>query len=440
MKILRNQDGQVLVVTVLGMALFMGLVGLAVDVGLLFRATRQAQIAADAAAIAGALETQYNGSTNVTTVAQNAALANGATNTNQVTVSTSGGGSHTGTGFVQVIVKQPKPTIFMATMSQLLGANNYQGVNVAARAVAGVTPDPACIYLLDPTAQGSLSAKGNFTINAAGCGVDINSNNTSAVCVTGNGNAGTFNSPYVRIRATSLTTGQNCNGTLDTQTFTGASYTSDPLGGITGPYTSNSWSGCDTTLSTSTITSSTSIPNVGVVCFSNFVQISGTVNLNNSNTTAYVFEQGVEVMQNAVVTSSGTFSIAGGLYNANGGGSCIGGNAKTGFLQDSQSTLDITAPSSGFSRGIAIMEPSGDTTPLQVQFGSNTSTNSGSGVIDGLIYAPSATVYLHDNGGTVSATGLIADTLDVCSSTLNITSYNKSPGNASPLNSVQLVE
>jgi hypothetical protein len=49
-------------------------------------------------------------------------------------------------------------------------------------------------------------------------------------------------------------------------------------------------------------------------------------------------------------------------------------------------------------------------------------------------------VYLHDNGGTASATGLIADTLNVCSSTLNITSYNNAPGNASPLNSVQLVE
>lgn len=439
MKILRNEEGQVLLTTVLGMALFMGLVGLAVDVGMLFRATRQAQIAADSAAIAGALEMQYNGSTNVTTRAQNAALANGATATNQVTVSTNGGGYHVGTGFVQVVVSQPKPTIFMATMSQLMGANNYQGVHVAARAVAGVTPDPSCIYLLDGTAQGALSAQGNFTINAAGCGADINSNNTKAVCVTGNGNAGTFNAPYVKVRAPSLTTGQNCNGTLDTQTFTGVSYVSDPLGGVTGPI-SNTWSGCDTTLSVTSVTSSTSIPNVGTVCFSNFVQISGTVNLNNSNTNAYVFEQGVEIMQGATVTSTGTFDIAGGNQNPNGGGSCIGGNQKTGFLQDSQSTLNITAPGSGFSKGIAIMEPSGLTTPLQIQFGSNTSTNSGSGVITGLIYAPSATVYLHDNGGTASATGLIADMLSVCSSTLNITSYNNSPGNHSPLNSIQLVE
>jgi hypothetical protein len=86
------------------------------------------------------------------------------------------------------------------------------------------------------------------------------------------------------------------------------------------------------------------------------------------------------------------------------------------------------------------MEPSGDTTPLEIQFGSN-SGNYGSGTLDGLIYAPSAEVYLHDNGGSgVSATGLISDTLNICSSSLTINSYNNAPGNASPLNSIQLVE
>src|SRR6516162_278919 len=113
MKIFRDEDGQLMVFTALGMIMLLGLVALAVDVSLLFRAKRQAQIAADAGAIAGALELEYNGASNVVTNSQNAALANGMTNTNQVTVSTSGGGSHTGSGFVQVIVNKPNPTFFM---------------------------------------------------------------------------------------------------------------------------------------------------------------------------------------------------------------------------------------------------------------------------------------------------------------------------------------
>jgi hypothetical protein len=433
MKILRQEEGQVVPIIIVGAAMIIGLIGLSVDTGLLFRAQRQAQIAADSGAIAGAIELNYNGSTNVSTNAIAAAQSNGVTNANQVAVSASGGGSHTGTGFVQVTITQPNPTIFMATMSMLIGGHNFQSVNVGARAVAGITPDPSCIYLLNKTSSGALTAQGAFTVSAPDCGTDINSNSTTAVCVTGNGNSGTFNSPYVRVRAPSLTTQGNCNGTLDTPTFTGVASVTDPLGGITGPITP-SWTGCGTTSNATTISANEN--SSGIVCYKNTVQISGTVTLNAS---MYVFENGVEIMTGANVTSKGTIDIAGGNLKKNGGSSCIGGNKEGGLLQDSSSTLNITAPSTGISKGIAIMEPPGDATPLEIQFGSN-SGNYGSGVVDGLIYAPSATVYLHDNGGSVSATGLIADSLDVCSSSLNITSYNDSPGNSSPLNSIQLVE
>lgn len=432
---LRQEEGQVIPIMIVGAAMIMGLVGLAVDTGLLFRAQRQAQIAADAAAISGAIELNYNGSTNVKTNAQAAAKSNGVPDSNNVAVSTTGGGYHTGSGFVQVTITQPNPTIFLATMGQLINAGNrWQSVNVGARAVAGVTPDPSCIYLLNQSSSGALSAKGSFSISAPNCGTDINSNSTTAVCVTGGGNNGTFNSPYVRVRATSLITSQNCNGTLNTPTFTGVANVTDPLGGITGPTSANGWKGCTTTSSAKTITANET--STGTVCFTNTVQISGTLTMNAS---MYVFENGVEIMTGANVTSKGTFDIAGGNLKKNGGSSCIGGNKEGGLLQDSNSTLNISGPSSGISKGIAIMEPYGVTTPLEVQFGSN-SGNYGSGVLNGLIYAPSATVYLHDNGGSVSATGLISDSLDVCSSSLSITSYNDSPGNYSPLNSIQLVE
>ena len=62
MKSIRGESGQVLVLTVLCMAVLLGFMSLAIDVGLLFRAKRNVQIAADAAAIAGALDYKYNNS------------------------------------------------------------------------------------------------------------------------------------------------------------------------------------------------------------------------------------------------------------------------------------------------------------------------------------------------------------------------------------------
>ena len=77
MRLLREESGQVLVLTLVCMGILFGMLGLAVDVGTLFHARRNMQTAADAAAMAGATELYYNGPTNVTAVAQAAAKANG---------------------------------------------------------------------------------------------------------------------------------------------------------------------------------------------------------------------------------------------------------------------------------------------------------------------------------------------------------------------------
>ena len=59
MKIREDQSGQVLVLAALAMTALMGFMALATDVGILFRARRNRQIAADAAAVAGALDYLY---------------------------------------------------------------------------------------------------------------------------------------------------------------------------------------------------------------------------------------------------------------------------------------------------------------------------------------------------------------------------------------------
>ena len=53
MKWLREESGQVLVMTFFSMGILLGALGLAVDVGVLLHARRNMQAAADAAAMAG---------------------------------------------------------------------------------------------------------------------------------------------------------------------------------------------------------------------------------------------------------------------------------------------------------------------------------------------------------------------------------------------------
>ena len=105
-----------------------------------------------------------------------------------------------------------------------------------------------------------------------------------------------------------------------------------------------------------------------------------------------------------------------------------------GTFTQNNSILSIHAPTSGTYNGIAIMQPAGNATQLQVQFGSGGQT------LDGMIYAPGAEVFLQDNGGGVTATGVIADTMFIKSSSLTIPSYSAAHPTTTPLKAVTLVE
>ena len=97
MKLMKDESGQILALTVLSMTLLIACIALAVDVGVLFRAKRQAQIAADAAAVAGAMENFYHGSANAVAVGQAAGAANGIPSGDVAIIVGPRDGYHTGT-------------------------------------------------------------------------------------------------------------------------------------------------------------------------------------------------------------------------------------------------------------------------------------------------------------------------------------------------------
>lgn len=419
------------------MTTLLSFLALATDVGMLFHARRQLQIAADAAATTGAKDLLYGSTTTqAITDAQNASAANGFTNGTAGTVVTVNtpptAGYHKNSGYVEVIVSEPNPTYFM----KFFGIGS---MTVAARAVAGSpTPETTCGFLMDPSGI-DLQLQGSNTINSSGCGWYVNSKSTNAVALTGN--ALTFKSPYVNIY------GADPVSIGGTTVYPSAQAQSPP------PIESTGWQtgdACGQTISTTSYSSTldASTLNPQVVCFTGKnVDISGAT-LKNGD---FVFENGVTAGNTGGNTNiiSGTLDLEGGAFN-----------------QNSNSILSITAAQKNDAthcpscksvfggidyNGVALLVPATNSTypntpcatqqngavknnVLQVQFGSNNQS------FIGFIVAPNAMIFLQDNGGGTSYSGLYAACLYGKSSTITMNNYSTEFPYTTPLEVVSLVE
>ena len=422
MKFQKDESGSILAIVAICLPILMGFMGLAVDVGLLFRAKRNLQIAADSAAVAGALDYLYN---NSASSAQSAALASAAANgivpaTGGGTVSVTGGptvsvnapatsGPNAGVaGFIEVIISNPSPTFFLGMIS------HSSSVGVTARAVAG-SPGPSadCVYVLNPTASGAMLLEGSFNVSANHCGVVVDSNSGDALQFTGG--AGTLIAGSV-----SVVGGDGGQTGDSTPTpITHSSPVSDPIR-ITGPTPTN---GQCTSTNTTTTTLTATVPGPGQsnsVCYTKAISLNN-VTLGNG---IYVFENGVTTSGNVTTTvtpayGGATLDIENGSFNVNTG-----------------TVLNITAPWVGATNGIALMEPATNSNTITIQKGN------ASGSLTGIIYAPSAQLYLQDSGGGAGltlTTDLIVDQLFDKTATLTINSYSAT-NPTTPLRAVTLVE
>jgi len=400
----RDEDGQMLVITALSLVVLMGFLALAIDVGLLFRARRNMQIAADAAAMAGATQLFYGPKAQYQNAAYSAATANGVDHTlagNTVLVNSPPvDGPNTGCATcVEVRLGSPAQTFFAGLIT------GGHSMVVAARAVAGAPASgQACVYVMDPKAAKALTIHGSGAILMPDCGVYVNSDASNALCVTGSASKSTF--PWIDVVGSQPGNG-NCGGSLNQtgNVSLNSAVQNDPYGNLTGPVPDKSGnctgSGMTTDTSTKTISGAYNAPSGGTVCFTNAVTLSAGATLGDG---MYVFENGLTIGKGSVTvgttTNGATLDIYGGSYS-----------------QDTASALTIYAPTSGTYNAIALMQPSNNTNAMQVSFGSS------GAVFDGMIYAPAAYVTLHDEGGGgVTATGVVAGTMYINGS-LNIESY-----------------
>ena len=429
MRILKNESGQVLVFTVLWMSLLMGCVAMAVDVGMMFRAKRSVQTAADAAAFAGALDYLYRASTtSAVAVGKAASAANGYTDgTNGVVVTINpppvNGPNAGATGYVEAIITEPNPTVFM---SRFFGAS----FTIGARGVAGPPgPSTACVYILNPTASQAMELQGSFTVSAPNCGVVVDSNDPDALDFTGAG--GTLTAGSVAV------VGGDGGHTGDSTPtpVTGASPVSDPLQ-LTGPTPLNGGctAGGDGFAGESGTTDSTTTTLTGVVpgpgSAGQAICYTKAINLNNVTlgTGIYVFENGVTT--NGTITSGAggtTLDIYSGAFSVNTGTVLA--------LNPPQAPKDN--PTAYETNGIALMEPSTNSSEIKIQKGDAT------GSLTGIIYAPAAELFLQDSGGGAGitmTTDLIVNTLYDKTATLTINSYSQTYPTLTPLKSITLVE
>jgi Flp pilus assembly protein TadG len=424
MKRMREESGQAAIMAVLCLTCILGFVGFATDVGVLLHAKRNLQIAADAAALAGANEINID-PTQILTAAKAASAQNGFTDgVNSVTVTPSNGpadGPHAGdASYVEAIVTQTQPTFFMRLF-------NFSSMPVSARAVAfnGASNGFGCLTALNQTAPAAINLQGHFTVDAPGCQVIDSSKDPCALQFTGN--AGSLIAGSVGVVGPTLGGTQGvCGFPTDSSPLpvTGVPQTSDPLASTYQPLTAAQKGTCAAAPTGNTWGSSGGnvlADGSTVFCYSGNISISNTVTMMPG---IYVFTGSLGLQGHGQLQSNGgvTIYLAAPNGNMNMGGA---GNATLGSL---------TAPSSGLFKNVVIYEEPADTNPVDL-------TGTPISNLSGIIYLPSAQLKLGGTG-TLNQTlnvDLVVNTLfDFGNATVNITDFSASHN--TPLHTIALVE
>jgi Flp pilus assembly protein TadG len=370
--------GMVVVLMAMLLPLLIGTMALALDGGMLYLQRRQAQTAADAAALAGA----YSYSTTLSLssaqiAAKNAALGNGYTiQTSAITQPVA--------NEIAVTVTASPPRFFSG-----LWGSGAMTINASATALvssgSGSTPySTNSMVLLDGSMSSALALAGSATINASG-GIQVNS--TSSTAVNAN-NAGHTSSNISVVGGTTVNSGGSLSGTVNT----GASSVGDPLASLATPSapTASSTNGLagypgygSYTLQPGLYTSSVSLGNGGT-----FTMQPGL----------YYFQggAGLTVANGASLTGSGVT-----IYTDNSGGT-------VSFQGGTTTTLSApgASPTAGAIQGVVYFQ--GRTSTASPSFGNGASIN-----LTGTFYAAKAPLTF--NGGSFSnlASQIIADSANL---------------------------
>jgi Flp pilus assembly protein TadG len=284
--VLKAESGAVAVYAALVLPLFVGGAGLAVDATSWYRAKRNMQSGADAAAYAAALNLARQGLSHaadlsaVQAAADDAAGRNGVSNPVTIHTPPTSGIALGDAQSVEVIVTEPAPIYFT---SLFLGS----APQITARAVAKAVVADACIWSLDPSAKGALMISGSANIDLD-CGVVVNSNDPEAAL----DQSGTS-----CLSATSISVAGGYEGScVSPEPEVNTPNYGDPLSSLVEP----SFSGCDHSSKVSVSSGASATLTPGVYCKG--ISLNGDVVLEPG---LYVLDgAGLDIQSSAIVTNS----------------------------------------------------------------------------------------------------------------------------------------
>jgi Flp pilus assembly protein TadG len=407
MRLHRDEGGQTIILVALSLPLLLGFIGIATDVGALFKDKRTLQTAADAAAIAGALNLN-NGYSAWVAAAQSASGSNGfpyggsgVTITTPQTPQWPSSNYLNQPGYVEVTITKVEPTIFLT----LFG---YPTVTVKARAVATNNgPPAACMYTTSSNLGNSLVVPAASSVSSLQCGLVVDSNVSPPMNVIG--------TLTMKSIGTVGSCSSGCGGVSPTPVSGIVPY-SDPLSFL--PQFTCNISGC----SNGTIT----LPCVA------------DPNINTS--TPVVLTQ--TCYNGLTINGTGTVTFSAGTYVINGPVNFQGSNQLTGtgvtfyinsgaFNISKFASLNLSAPTSGTYNGILFFQGSSNP-PIQT-----ITVNPGS-TLEGILYFPNAELDFSATSATLY-TDFVAQNLSFTGA-VNFNDYASLPNVTSPLSSVVLVE
>lgn len=388
-RLAEDRSGATSVITGISLVAALGFAAFGTDLGVAYAHRRAAQSAADSAAFSGAVG-KMAGAASVAgearAVTPTYGLVHGVGGVNVIVNSPAASGSVAGNAeSVEVIVERPMARFFAG----VLGAGNST-LRARAVAVAGRAGD-ACVVALNPTEASTVSFSGSSAANLINCNLHANSSNGTAMQIGG--------SASLNARGVNLVGSYGVNGSPTLNVTQGIrsrqSAIPDPYANLDVP----NFSGCNGVV----------IPNSGVIDIP-------------PSATPRVWCGGMTV--NAGVTVNfppGVYVIDRGLLQVNGGGTVNATNA-TFILTSStganyaQATINgganfnVTAPTSGPTAGIAIMQDR-----RAPRNGTVNRVNGGSATaIRGAVYFPKQSVLYsgsNSSGSGGGCTQLLADTV-----------------------------
>jgi Flp pilus assembly protein TadG len=406
----RRSRGQVMVLICVSLIALMGMIAVVTDFSFMQHQKNKMQTAADSAAMAGAEELSYG---DQVAAGRADSASNGYANgVSSVTVTInnppSSGPNTSNSAYVEAIVSKPEPTYFL----RVLGVST---MTVSTRAVAYEGNGPNCIYVLNPSASGAMSANGNVTVNS-GCGLLVDSSSSSGMTLIGNVS---ITAPTIGVVGGYTAGGSS---SLTPTPKTGVIAATDPLANVAAPTVGSC---AHTNYSLNGTSGSASSPlqlYAGTYCGG--ITVHGNAWLNFNAGTYVLAGGGMAISANTTMTGTGVT-----FYNTTGTGG-YGAITMNGNTQ-----ANLSAPTSGPLEGILFFQ---DRSIPSTDAGSTITGNSSS-TFDGAVYFATTTLSFNGNSSSSGYSIVVANQLSL-SGNASLGSNYSSLTNGSPIKGAILAE